>query len=178
MNVKGFTCLILLAGASLLVGGCATGSGVEMGFFGTSHDSDDLGRGYGGGAKLELNPIDLLSIDGRASWIRYDDVGVDMVPLEVAGLINLPLFWERFVPYAGVGMGYYVFTGSGSDLKDEVGYFPLAGLEIGFHKLSVLAEARYLFMKTDVENGEGDLLGRDRADLEGLGVNVGLLLRF
>lgn len=178
MNVKGFTCLMLLAGTSLFAGGCATGSGVEMGFFGTRHDSDDLGEGYGGGAKLELNPIDLLSVDGRVSWIRYDDVGVDMVPLEVAGLINLPLFWEHFVPYVGVGTGYYTFSGSDSDLKDEVGYFPLAGLEIGLHSLSFLAEARYLFMETDVRDGVGGLLGRDRARLDGLAVNAGLLVRF
>jgi len=178
MNVKGFAWLMWLAGASLTLGGCTTGSGIEMGFFGATHDSDDLGQGYGGGAKLEVNPIDLLSIDGRASWIRYDDVNIDMIPLEVAALVNLPLFWERFVPYAGVGTGYYMFSGSGGDLDDEVGYFPLAGLEIGFHKLSILAEARYLFLETDVENGKGELAGQDEAGLDGLGINVGLLFRF
>jgi hypothetical protein len=169
---------MLLVAVSLVVGGCLSGPGAEMGFFGTSHDSEDLGQGYGGGAKLELKPISLVSIDGRASWVHYDDVNVDMIPLEVAGLLNMPLLWEMIVPYAGVGTGYYMFTGSGGDLEDETGWFPLVGLEIGFKKLSILAEARYLFLETDVKNGKGDLLGRREADLDGTAVNVGLLLRF
>jgi hypothetical protein len=71
-----------------------------------------------------------------------------------------------------------MFTGSGADLDDEVGYFPVAGLEVGFHKLSILAEARYLFLETDVKNGKGDLAGKSDVDVDGLAVNLGLLFRF
>ena len=50
-----------------VLGGCSHGTGIELGAFGSSLKSDDLGQGYGGGAKLELKPIDWLSVDGRAS---------------------------------------------------------------------------------------------------------------
>jgi hypothetical protein len=178
MGAKGILGVVLLAAFSLAGSGCMTGSGLEMGIYGTGMDSDDLGEGYGGGAKVELNPIDIISVDGRAGWVRFDDSDIDMVPLEAAALVNFPILFEHIVPYVGAGVGYYIFDGDGGDLDDEMGYFPLAGLEIGLHSLSVLAEARYVFLETDVENGQGSLAGVDEVDLDGLGVNVGLLIRF
>ncbi len=92
MKARRFAGLALLAAAALVLGGCAHGSGLEFGAFGSSLDSDDLGAGYGGGAKVEINPIDLVSVDARASWIRFSDVDIDMVPLEAAALLNFSAF--------------------------------------------------------------------------------------
>jgi opacity protein-like surface antigen len=178
MNKKSLIGLLLVAMLSLGIGGCSHGSGVEFGAFGASLDSDDLGDGYGGGVKLELNPIDMISIDARASWIQFDDTDIDMVPLEAAGLLNFPMFWEHIVPYVGAGVGYYMFDGSGADLDDEVGFFPLAGLEIGLHSVSVLAEARWLLLETDVAGAKNELRNLTEADVDGFGVNLGLLFRF
>lgn len=178
MDKKSLIGLLLVATLSLVIGGCSNGSGVEFGAFGSSLDSDDLGDGYGGGVKLELNPIDMVSVDARASWIQFDDTDIDMIPLEVAGLLNFPMFWEHVVPYVGAGVGYYLFDGSGADLDNEVGFFPLAGLEIGLHSVSVLAEARWLFLQTDVEGAKGELRNITEADVDGFGVNLGLLFRF
>jgi len=175
MNGKGFIGLVLVA---LVLGGCSHGSGVEFGMFGSSLDSDDLGAGYGGGAKLELNPIDAISVDARASWIHFDDTDIDMIPLEAAGLLNFPLLWEHIVPYIGAGVGYYLFDGDGADLDDQVGFFPLAGLEIGLHSVSILAEARWLFLETDADNAKNELRNITEADVDGFGVNLGLLVRF
>jgi hypothetical protein len=95
----------------------------------------------------------------------------EVVPLEVAGLINLPLFWERFTPYGGVGVGYYFMDGDEFDIDDDWGYFPLLGLEVGFHKFSLMGEARYIIMEADSDDvGE--------VDMEGLGVNLGAIIRF
>lgn len=177
MNAKGFVVVLLPAVLALAGAGCSTGSGVEVAAFGTYLDSDDLGDGYGGGAKVELNPIDMISIDARASYVRFDDASVNMVPLEAAALLNFPILFERIVPYIGVGVGYYIFDASGADLDDEVGFFPLAGLEIGFHKLSLMAEARWLFLETDVDSARGELENITKADVDGLGINIGLLFR-
>lgn len=178
--MKGKDCIALvgLAVLALVVGGCRHGSGLELGAFGSMLDSDDLGDGYGGGAKVELNPIDLISVDGRASYVRFDDTGVDMFPVEVAGLINFGMVGERIVPYVGAGAGYYFFEGDDADLDDEVGFFPLAGIELGLHRVSVLAEARWLFLEADVDSAEAELENITEADVDGLGVNVGLLFRF
>jgi len=178
MKRKGLIGLLLAIAMSLIVGGCSHGSGVEFGAFAASLDSDDLGDGYGGGAKLELNPIDMVSIDARASWIQFDDTDIDMVPLEAAALLNFPMFWEHIVPYIGAGVGYYLFDGSGADLDDEVGFFPLAGLEVGLHSVSFLAEARWLFLESDVAGAKGELRNLTEADIDGFGVNLGVLFRF
>ncbi|UCD53108.1 MAG: hypothetical protein JSW27_10785 [Phycisphaerales bacterium] len=178
MDRKRCSGMMLVTTLALMIGGCSHGSGLEFGAFGSSLDSDDLGDGYGGGVKAELNPIDMISVDARASWIHFDDTDIDMVPLELAGLLNFPILWEHIVPYIGAGVGYYLFDGSGADLDDEVGFFPLAGLEIGLHSVSVLAEARWLFLETDVEGAEDELRNLTEADVDGLGVNLGLLFRF
>jgi hypothetical protein len=164
-----FIGLVLMAGLSLVIGGCgSTGSGVELGAFGSYLDGGDLGTGYGGGAKLEFNPIDLLSIDGRASYVHFDDYDVDVIPLEMAALINLPLFGERIVPYAGAGVGYYLFE---DDIDDDWGFFPLIGMEFGPQNFSLMAEARWLMLDTD------DKLGATE-DADGFGANLGVILRF
>jgi hypothetical protein len=178
MKVSVFIGLVLAVALALAMSGCAHGSGVEFGVFGSTLDSDDLGDGHGGGVKLEVNPIDRVSVDARASWLGFDDTDVDMFPLEVAALLNFPLVGERIVPYIGAGVGYYLFDGSGADLDEEVGYYPLAGLEIGLHSISVLAEARWLFLETDVAGAKNELKNLTEADVDGFGVNVGALIRF
>jgi hypothetical protein len=115
-----------------------------------------------------MNPIDLLSIDGRASYITFDDTSQDVIPLELAGLVNLPLFGERIVPYAGAGVGYYLFQ---DDLDDDWGFFPLVGMEFGMQNFSLMAEARWLILEADDDFG-------DSADVDGFGANLGLLFRF
>ena len=49
---------MFLVAVGIVLGGCAHGTGIEFAGFGSSLESDDLGRGDGGGAKLELNPLD------------------------------------------------------------------------------------------------------------------------
>ena len=178
MSVKGLVGLTLAVIVALSMGGCVFGSGVELGVYGSSLDSDDLGDGRGGGVKLEANLVDVVSLDARASWLQFTDTDIDMFPLEAAALLNFPLFWEHVVPYVGVGAGYYLFDGDGADLDDEVGYFPLAGLEIGLHSLSLMAEARWLFLEADVESAKNELQNLSEADVDGFGVNIGALIRF
>jgi len=168
---------VLLVVTAMFLAGCSHGSGVELGTFGSSLDSDDLGEGYGGGVKLELNPIDLVSVDGRAGYLRFSDHDVDMFPLEVAGLLNTSALGERIVAYAGAGVGCYFFESSDVDLDDSVGFFPLVGLEIGLHRVSLLAEARWLFLEADVDSAKDELRHITDADVDGLGINIGLLFR-
>ncbi|MEN6575803.1 MAG: hypothetical protein ABFD90_05615 [Phycisphaerales bacterium] len=178
MDIRQCVGLALFVAMAMFLAGCSHGSGVELGVFGSSLDSDDLGEGYGGGAKLELNPIDLVSVDARASYIRFSDPEIDMFPLEAAGLLNTSALGERIVAYGGAGVGYYFFHCDDEDLDDAVGFFPLVGLEIGFHRLSVLAEARWLFLEADVDSAKDELRNLDDADVDGLGINIGLLFRF
>lgn len=156
----------------------ARGSGIEFGVFGSYLDTDDLGDGYGGGAKLELQAVDWLSLDARGSYIFFEDPDVDMYPLELAAYFNIPLADEQIVPYAGVGAGYYIFDAEGFDMDNEVGFFPVVGLEVGAWNLSFMIEARWLFLEADVDDAVEELGNLDEAELDGLGINLGLLFRF
>jgi hypothetical protein len=176
--MRSYAGLILLAVASMSMAGCSAGSMGAVGLFGSYLDSDDLGDGYGGGVKLEVKPIDLVSVDGRASWIYFEDFEIHMIPLEAALRLNLPLLGERIIPYVGVGGGYYIFEADDVDLDDDVGYFPLVGLEVGFRRVAVFAEARWLFLEADVDSALDELQDIDEADVDGFGINVGLLFRF
>ncbi|NLH44040.1 MAG: hypothetical protein GX448_19560 [Planctomycetes bacterium] len=178
MKAKQVVGLALLAATALVLGGCMHGSGLEVGAFGSSLDSRDLGAGYGGGAKVEINPIDLVSVDARAGWIHFSDVNVDMVPLEAAALLNFSALGERIVAYVGAGGGYYLFDCDTEDLDDSVGFFPLVGMEVGFHRVSVLAEARWLFLEADVDSAKDELKNLHDADVDGFGVNLGVIFRF
>jgi hypothetical protein len=178
MKVAVVTGLALLAALSMVLGGCSHGQGIEVGAFGTGMDSDDFGEGYGGGVKAELNPLDQFSVDARVGYIYFDDTNVEMVPVEVAGLLNLPMFGERIVPYVGAGVGYYHFDADNANLNDNFGIFPLVGVEVGLQRLSILAEARWLLLQTDVDNATGELINVTEANIDGAGVNIGVLYRF
>lgn len=170
--------MVMVVILAFVSGDWARGQGIEFGVFGSYLDSDDLGDGYGGGVKLELQPIDWLGIDARASYIGFDSPNVDMYPLELAALLNIPLANEQIVPYAGVGVGYYMFDADGFDMDDNVGFFPVVGLEIGAYNLSFLVEARWLFLDSDLSDAASDFGDMNEAGLDGLGINLGLLFRF
>jgi opacity protein-like surface antigen len=178
MKAQGIVGLGVLVVLAVAIGGCTHGRGVELGVFGTGLDSKDLGEGFGGGVKLELNPLDRISVDARAGYIHFDDANVEMMPLEAAGLLNFPMLGERIVPYVGAGVGYYHFDGNGADIDDEFGFFPLVGLEVGLQRLSVLAEARWLFLQTDVDAAKAELANITKANIDGVGINLGVLYRF
>ena len=48
----------------------------------------------------------------------------------------------------------------------------------GFRRVAVFGEARWLFLETDVDSALDELENLDEADIDGLGINVGLLFRF
>jgi len=175
---RGWIALSLLTVLTTFVISPAHAMDLEFGVFGSEMDSDDLGDGSGVGAKLGISPMDLLSLEARASWIQFDDFDIDMIPLEVAGRLNFSLFGNWIVPYVGAGAGYYMFEADDADLDDSVGFFPMVGLEVGVHQIAFFVEARWLFLETDVDSARAELDDIVEADVDGLGVNIGALVRF
>jgi hypothetical protein len=174
-----------IAGAFVLaigLTGCqcakAEAVGLDIGAFGSYLDSDDMGEAYGAGAKLKLNLTELFAIDVRGSYLEFDDTNVEMIPVEGALLLQLPL-GDSLTLYGGGGVGYYFFDSDVAELDDAVGYFPVAGLEISFGDIKLFGEVRWLFLNTDVDTAGDELEGLvdgDEADVDGLGVNVGLAI--
>lgn len=141
-----------------------------IGIFGQWQDSKDADSGYGLGLKHEFSIIPIISMDVRASWLRYsgnDGEGdLDMFPLEAFGRAKLGLF------YGGVGIGYYIFSGDYSP-KNSLGGFAAAGVEITLLGLGVFGELRYLWLEPDLDSSIGG-----SADMSGVGANIGVILPF
>lgn len=141
-----------------------------IGIFGQWQDSNDGDSGYGLGLKHEFSIIPIISMDVRASWLRYsgdDGEGdIDMFPLEAFGRAKLGLL------YGGVGVGYYIFSGDYSP-KNSLGGFAAAGVELKLLGLGVFGELRYLFLEADMD----DIIG-GKADMSGWGANIGVTLPF
>lgn len=148
----------------------------DLGGFVSYLDSDDLDAGYGGGVDLKINLVEAFSIDARASYLDFSDAEMSMIPLEVAALLNISL-GEALGLYGGVGAGYYLFDADGIELDDAFGYFPVGGVEIGVGDLKLFGEVRWLLLTADVDAAGdeiSDLLDGVEADVDGLGLNVGL----
>jgi hypothetical protein len=169
---------VLLAAVAISATGCGTRSMTELGGFVSFLDSDDIGEGYGGGAKLEVKPAEALSVDGRVSWLYFSDVEVHMIPLEIVGRVNWSYWDGRIIPYIGIGGGYYIFSGDDVELDDSAGLFPLAGLEVGRRQAAIFAEARWLFLTADVDDPGDELGTRREVDIDGFGINLGVIYRF
>jgi hypothetical protein len=148
-------------------------AGLESSIFATYMDAEDIGTGWGGGLKTELNLWKWLGIDTRLSYVGFDTDNAYMIPLEAALVLNIPIANQRFNPYGGVGIGYYIMNADSADLKDEVGYFPFLGLKAGAKAISFMGEVRWLGLKTSYENAPNNDI-----KVDGLGVNLGLVFRW
>lgn len=140
------------------------------------------GNTSGGGALVRFGLADWFAVDARASYFDIGDLDAALVPLEAVALFRVPLLEDKLVPYAGLGIGYYMFTDSdlaSVSVDDNVGYFPVVGVEFRFGKekqWSVFGEARWLFIFSDVEAATGSGLNSD--DMSGVGINLGVSLKF
>ncbi len=138
-----------------------------IGIFAQWQDSKDADSGYGVGLKKSFSIIPIISVEARASWLRYSGDGsenLDMFPLEAFGRVSLGMF------YGGVGLGYYIMSGDNAP-KNSLGGFAAAGIEIGLAGLGVFGELRYLYLEPDHELG-------GTVDMSGIGANVGVTLPF
>ena len=102
MRTIGITAVVLCLFVSLAVQPVSANG---LGLYGSYLDGDDFEAGYGAGAKLKLDIIDILALDFRGSWIRFDEVETDVIPIEAALLLQIP--GDSLVLYGGVGVGIF-----------------------------------------------------------------------
>jgi hypothetical protein len=161
----------------------ATAVDLDLGFFGSYYDAEDAGDAWGGGGLLRLGLVEWFALDARASYLEFDNPDVRMIPLEAAATFRLPLMGNKLIPYAGAGVGYYIYDVKAANVSidDDVGFFPLVGLEVRFGargQWGLFGEARWLFLSSDIDTATDELTSPRSDDIDGLGVNVGILYRF
>ena len=173
---------LVVAGWLVLASAAWAGPKLEMTLdpYGTYADTEDFGTLWGGGGKLRLEIGKYCAVDFRGTYLNVKDAGYQVVPLEAAATIRMPLGQaERVIPYLGLGGGYYLFQGDQAPVKDSGGFFPVGGLDIVLGEdVSVFAEIRWVVSRPEVEPAWRSIVGRDELKLDGAYINVGFSIRF
>jgi opacity protein-like surface antigen len=175
------TILCMAAALALLAG---PASATDFGLFGSSWETKDADQGLGLGGKLgvgrffELRAAYFSDLTADTSPERRD-FEIKAVPLE-AGLAFKFAEGERFTPYVGGGVGYYLLDTNRGEIDDETGYYAVLGADFkAASGLGVMVEGIYRGMEATVRGDDpGDIVGDVGVDFGGLGVNAGLVWTF
>jgi len=185
--------VILLAAIGLCASSAwAGGLGAYGAYWKTKGGSDGFdGDGFGGGAKLKLDLVPMLSLEVRGTYFSLkakesgdaDEGGgaggkLEVIPVE-AGLVLNFVNQSKVLPYIGGGAGYFFMKEKGdgdnsASIKSEIGGYAVAGLQIELGEgLALFAEGKY----TMVSIKEVDSVKLPTAiKLDGFGGNAGLML--
>ena len=190
----------LLLGVLLVLFGAGPGlAGVTL--YGAYWDTADLGASAGAGISFRTDNEGFawelrgtyfpdLTEDFDKIFDSDTDSGFDLeieaIPLDLGVVVQF--FGDTgFRPYVGGGVSYFLLDSNVGNLSDEVGYYGVAGLQLGSGRtLSFALEAVYRVMEgtleTDVDDF-GDLFGNDiqdevDLDLAGIGFHAGVVLQF
>jgi hypothetical protein len=163
-----FTSVMLLAPHAHAIG--------IMGCWWNLDSSDD--DGWGGGLRQEiplLPPKDnedalvRLALDTRASYFRFSDADMNVIPLELGGEVELGLI------YAELGGGYYIFDAEHFDVENSWGWYVLGGVMIGRGAKGLFGEVKWTSLTADLKNVDVDLGDVPNSiDADGVGINVGI----
>ena len=152
----------------------ASGQLLELAITGgaTYWDTEDVGDIYGVNLGVELALVDWFVVEGRSGYLQGERYDLEIVPLEVAGLLRLSLF-DTIEPYGGLGVGQYFFSATGIETSDQQAIFPIAGLDVHLPttNITLTGEARWMFF-TDSVSDEVD------SDVDGLALSLGVMWSF
>jgi hypothetical protein len=181
------TLLFAAVALALMTGPAAA---TDFSLYGAYWNTQDFDEALGGGAKLRLGRF----VELRGTY--FSDVTADTDPerfdFEVSALpIEAGLRFdfgdsETFTPYVGAGAGYYMLDTTEGNVDDEVGWYAVLGSEFGRRDsgLGFMAEAIYRQMEATVTDlpddfpDPGDVREEVVFNLDGLGVNAGIVWRF
>jgi opacity protein-like surface antigen len=176
--------------SSTLVLGATTCLGYNgWGIYAAYWSPSDGDAGYGAGAKITAEMVPGVQMEFRSTY--FDDlaeepagydVSLEVIPLELGLALAMPAPDPKVQFLVGGGIGYYLMDGGvrgpGVDVSadNEVGFYLSGGVEYQVRPNAALfAEAKYTFVTADdmAVTSAGDL---DDADLNGIGVNLGILI--
>ena len=160
------------------------------GLFGTYWDSKNYEDMDGVGLRLGSQIYSGVGIEARVSYVSTDlfgnpDMEMDMLPLEALALWTIDLT-TLLKPYIGGGIGYYMKNpqwksndlGGRIEANDCFGYFGIAGFNFLLGNAKLFGEAKYNLISED-DNIDWRGTGvEEKYSLDGLSINVGLVIGF
>ncbi len=192
-----------VAGA-LCVWAAATCSAGGWGMMGAYWNTADASSGVGVGGKLSMEMVAGMQLELRAT--HFSDIasdrggfriGLEAIPVELGLAYHHPVM-ERLSAYGGIGIGIHSFSADvdspagppiRGDTGNEIGYYLAGGAEwtlldsgdlYGSTKAILFGELMYRVVEADnlvpVHGPEG--VQFKSASLNGVGLNIGLMLRW
>jgi len=131
--------LILVAATTTVIAPAAQAVGVYAAYWNPTKSSDS---GRGAGLKFNSSFTPLIGMDARVSYIAFNDTDVNVTPIEATGTVKLGTL------YAGLGFGYYMFSGD-NNIDNDWGWYLLAGINILPGPLGVFGEFKWQFLEPD-----------------------------
>lgn len=145
------------------------------GLYASYWDTGDAGSVAGAGAKVSVEMVRGVQLELRGTYIEdldIDGADLEVLPIEAGLALVVPVATQVDL-LAGGGLGYFMMDGD-ADPDNEVGFYLTAGLEWNLQPNAALfGEAMYRVVSADDVGPEGQ-----DADLDGLGVNAGLLIKW
>ena len=199
--------LAVLVMGLMICSGAALGDN-GWGLLASYWDTKDANSGYGLGIKVSAEAVPGFMVDFRYTWFEdlgeaAPDLGVTHYTLEVMPVeIGVSVQSEpsgRLILFGGGGLGYYMMEGeirtdnrsasrTSADPDDEIGFYLNGGFEfivsqnadtIQATRATIFLEAMYRFVNVkDIAVGDNFDLPVDNGNLDGLGVNLGFMLRW
>jgi hypothetical protein len=165
-------------GAALLLA-ASQAQALELGILPLFLKGGNGGLAYGGSLVAKQDIWRYAEISGRVGYSKSDCHMVKSVPLEFTAEMKYPLFNDRLVPYAGMGIGYHIWTGGLVDLENSIAWYPLGGINWYFDKKkkwALFIEGRYEFMDANIISGGPP--GMTQASFTRWGGGFGISYRF
>jgi hypothetical protein len=167
----------MMAFALVMVpGGSFANSGA--GYLALKH-ADELDGGAGPGFMYTWGFENGVRIDARLSYLHFWDPDVDMVPIELTSAYQFETD-SSVSPYLGAGVGYYFLSANRGNLEDDFGIQIYGGLKVELKgNFDFFAELNWLFLEADTDSvAAKDFGNKSKVDLDGVGLNLGLVHRF
>lgn len=157
-------------------------AGTRFSAFAARWDRGAAGAAFGGGVRVGVPVGERLTLDLRASVYERGTDGLRAVPLDLGLRLDLARR-DILNPYLGAGATYVRLdadAGIGRGVDDEVGWYVLAGVELG----KFFLEGDYRRIDATVGPGRiqgGDVGGpgpRADVDLSGIALHAGWIWKF
>ncbi len=168
----------------------ATGFGV----YGAWWDTDELEDAGGLGLSLSFPLNEVLGLEVRGTYFEefsedpleglvegdqrvFEKQSLHIVPLEVGLRIHFAREMANMRPYVGVGASYHMLDSDFGDIDNEFGYYASLGSNFGDGEgADFWAEALYRKVEGTIDfRGDNDIRDSVAFDLDGLGVNLGVV---
>ncbi len=197
---------VLVMGVMICAGAALGDNG--WGLVASHWDTKDADAGYGLGIKFSAEVVPNFMMDFRYTWFEdlgkpAPDLGITHYTLEVMPIeLGVSILSEpsnRIILFGGGGLGYYMMEGEmrtdnrsanriSADPDDEIGFYLNGGFEfvVSENTDSIQATRATLFLEAmyrsvnvkDIAVGDTLDLPVDNGNLDGLGVNLGFMLRW